>query len=159
MLRERLAPVTSFEPFRDARCDIPVQVEEEHNQMECQLNEALLLVYIQLSEDLSRIKQVLILHNLLSVPGKQWQVKDQGDPVPVDKEQDGQESVNGGFGDDVSVEAVAEVDRVDVVAIEILVSAFLLSRRWTRKAAQEVWKPSLLHLFAILVHTIRGQST
>lgn len=93
--------------------------------MECQLDEALFLVYIQLSEDLSRIKQVLILHNLLSIPGKQRQVEDQGDPVPVDKEQNGQESVNGGFGNDVSVEAVAEVDRVDVVTVEILRSAFL----------------------------------
>lgn len=54
---------------------------------------------------------------LLDVPAKERQVEDQRHPVSVDKEQEGQESVDGNFGDDVGVEAVAEVDGVDVVAV------------------------------------------
>ena len=54
-------------------------------------------------------------HILLSVPGQQRQVQDQGDPVSIDEKQEGEESVDGGFGNDVCVQAVAEVDGVDVV--------------------------------------------
>ena len=44
---------------------------------------------------------------LLGVKGQQRQIQNQGDPVSVDQEQCRQESVNGGFGDDVRVQAVA----------------------------------------------------
>jgi hypothetical protein len=91
-------------------------------------------VNVQLPEDLSRVEQVVLLedptpsqysfsdraaqvvHVLLAVPGQQRQVQDERDPVSVDKEEEGQETVNGGLGDDVGVEAVAKVDGVDVVA-------------------------------------------
>ena len=52
---------------------------------------------------------------LLCVPGNQRKVQNERQPVAVDEEQEGQESVDGGFGDNVGVEAVAEVDRVDVI--------------------------------------------
>lgn len=55
-------------------------------------------------------------HPLLDVPAEERQVKNQRNPVAVDQEQEGQESVDGDFRDDVLVEAVAEVNRVDVVA-------------------------------------------
>ena len=54
---------------------------------------------------------------LLSIPSEQRQIEDQSNPVTVDEEKDGQEGLDGSFGDDVGVEAVAEVDRVDVVAV------------------------------------------
>ena len=57
------------------------------------------------------------LYALLDVVSKQRQVEDQRQPVSVDQEQERQESVDGDFGDDVRVEAVAEVYRVDVVAV------------------------------------------
>ena len=38
-----------------------VQVEEEHQEVETQLDERFLLVHVQLAEDLSRIQQVLVL--------------------------------------------------------------------------------------------------
>ena len=60
---------------------------------------------------------------LLDIPSQQRQVEDQGDPVAVDKEQEGYEPVDGDFGDDVRVEAVAEVDGVDVVAVDTAGSA------------------------------------
>jgi hypothetical protein len=69
------------------------------------------------------------VYALLDVPCNQRQVEDQGQPVSVDKEQEGQESVDGDFRDDVRVETVAEVDRVDVVAVQTqLVSIFVSAR-------------------------------
>lgn len=35
--------------------------------------------------------------------------------MAIDDEKEGQEGVHGGFGDDVGVETVAQVDRVDVI--------------------------------------------
>jgi hypothetical protein len=58
---------------------------------------------------------------LLCVPGQKRQVQDKRHPVAVDQEQDSQESVDTGLGDDVHVEAVAQVDRVDVVAFQVRV--------------------------------------
>ena len=40
--------------------------------------------------------------------------------MTTDEEQERQEGLNGGFGNDVSVESVAEVDGVDVVAGRII---------------------------------------
>ena len=99
-----------------------------------------LFVDVQFPEDLSRIEQVLVLEDpaqgqhtfapgmcqspdwcsvllLLCVPCKQRQVQDQGNPVSIDQEQEGQDGVYGSFRDDVGVETVAEVDWVDVVAV------------------------------------------
>jgi hypothetical protein len=58
---------------------------------------------------------------LLCVPGQERQVEDERHPVAVDQEQDSQESVDTGLRDDVHVEAVAQVDRVDVVAFQVRV--------------------------------------
>lgn len=55
---------------------------------------------------------------LLGVEQHKGQVQHDGEPVPVDHEEEGQERVDSGFGDDVGVKAVAEVDRVDVIARE-----------------------------------------
>lgn len=52
---------------------------------------------------------------LLRIERQERQVQEDGQPVAVDNEEEGQESVDSGFGDDVGVEAVAQVDRVDVV--------------------------------------------
>ena len=54
---------------------------------------------------------------LLDVPREERQVEYQRDPVAVDKEEEGQEAVDGSFGDDVRVEPVAEIDGVDVVTV------------------------------------------
>ena len=55
-------------------------------------------------------------HILLPVPGQQRKVENQSDPISIDEEEEGQESVNGGLWNDVGVEAVAEIDRIDVIA-------------------------------------------
>lgn len=64
---------------------------------------------------LSEALHVSAFHILLGVPTQQSQVQDKRQPVSVDQKEEGQESVYGSFGDDVGVETVAEVDRVDVV--------------------------------------------
>lgn len=55
---------------------------------------------------------------LLPVERQERQVQQNRDPVAVDDEKEGQERVNSGLGDDVGVQAVAQVDRVDVVTAE-----------------------------------------
>lgn len=98
-----------------------VEVEEEHQEVETQLDERFLLVHIQLAENLGRIQQVLVVVDLLRIEGEEGQVQDNRKPVAIDHEEEGQESVDGSFGDDVGVETVAQVDRIDVVTLEIAV--------------------------------------
>jgi len=105
----------------DESNDHAVEVEEEHDEVETKLEERLLLVDVELAEDLGGVEKVGVLEDLLRVPGQEREVQDQRQPVAVDQEQESEESVNGGFGDDVGVEAVAEVDRVDVVTLQITV--------------------------------------
>jgi len=84
-----------------------VEVEEEQDQVEAELEEGFLLVSVERPENLGGIEEMRIIQDLLGVKGQQRQIQNQGDPVSVDQEQCRQESVNGGFGDDVRVEAVA----------------------------------------------------
>lgn len=101
---------------------------------------AYLLVNIELAEDLGGVEQVSVVDDptiqlvrrrynkrianvLLDIPGQERQVEDQRDPVSVDEEEEGQETVNGGLGDDVGVESVAEINGVDVIAVENRVSS------------------------------------
>jgi len=53
---------------------------------------------------------------LLDIPKEQWKVKEQGHPITVDEEEERQDAVYGSFGNNVRVETVAEIDRVDIVA-------------------------------------------
>lgn len=101
--------------------DHAVEIEEEHDKMETELGEGFPLVYIQLAEDLRRIQEVRVAHNLVHVVGQGRQVEDERDPVPVDEEEEGQESMHRGLGDDICVETVAEVDGVDVITLEITI--------------------------------------
>jgi hypothetical protein len=139
----------------DQSHDHRVQVEEEHEQVESQLDERFLLMHVQFAENLGRVEEVLVFEDsathsyqyphpaclsvhlvssrlvsnpregcgdsLLRIPPQKRQVQQQRQPIPIDKEQNRQESVNAGFGDNVHVQAVAEVDRVNVVAFEIRV--------------------------------------
>jgi len=45
----------------DERDNHGVEVEEEHEQVEAELDEALLLVHVELAEDLGGVEQVLVL--------------------------------------------------------------------------------------------------
>lgn len=53
--------------------------------------------------------------SLFRIPGKKRKVENERQPVAVDKKKECQNAMDSRFGDDISVEAVAEVDRVDVV--------------------------------------------
>lgn len=98
-------------------------------------------MHVQLAENLSSVQQVLVLVDpvtpqvsfllrllwelggatgcdvLLRIEGQERQVEQDGEPVTVDDEEEGQEGVDGSFRDDIGVETVAQVDRVDVVAV------------------------------------------
>jgi len=57
----------------------------------------------------------MVENSLLCVECQEGQVQEQGQPVSVDEEEEGEECVNSGFGDDVGVQAVAQIDWVDIV--------------------------------------------
>jgi TPP-dependent indolepyruvate ferredoxin oxidoreductase alpha subunit len=98
-----------------------VEVEEEHQEMEAELDEGFPLVDVELAENLSGVQKVLVVKDLLSVVGEQRQVQDNRKPVAIDNEQEGQESMNSSLGDNVGVETVAEFDGVEVVTFQIAV--------------------------------------
>jgi hypothetical protein len=54
---------------------------------------------------------------LLDVECEEWQIEQKRNPVPVDKEQEGQEAMDCSFRNDVCVETVAEIDRINVVTV------------------------------------------
>jgi len=89
--------------------------------VETELKEGFLLVSVERPENLGGIEEMRIIQDLLDVKGQQRQIQNQGDPVSVDQEQRRQESVNGGFGDNVRVEAIAQIDRVDIIAFQVRV--------------------------------------
>lgn len=68
--------------------------------------------------------KIYLGHVLLHIEGKHGQVQYQREPVSIDKEQQGQEGVDSGFGEDVGVQAVAEVNGVDIVTLMASLSAF-----------------------------------
>ena len=96
------------------------------------------LVNIEFAENFSGVEKVLALkdpagshmsircpraafacsfeHVLLPVVGGKWQIENESQPVSIDQEEEGQEGVNSSFGDDIGIQTVAEIDRVDVVA-------------------------------------------
>jgi hypothetical protein len=76
-------------------------------------------VHIQLAENLRRIQKVLVLEDLLRIERQERQVQQDREPVAIDDEEEGQERVDGSLGNDVGIQAVAQVDRVDVVAARI----------------------------------------
>lgn len=104
-----------------------------------------LLMNVQLAEDFSGVQQVDVIKDpkyvstvgsiapcmwhwwclLLRIPDKQRQVQDQRQPVAIDQEHNSQETMDGSLRDNVGVQAVAKVNRVDVVAI---------GKKWLAKA-------------------------
>jgi hypothetical protein len=78
------------------------------------------------------------MHVLLGVEQHEGQVQHDGEPVAVDQEEEGQEGVDGGFGNDVGVEAVAKVDGVDVITEKSKTSAYIRSSLKPRSALDRV---------------------
>ena len=54
---------------------------------------------------------------LLRVESQERQVENQCHPVTIDNEEDGHKAMNSGLWDDVGVETVAEIDRIDVITV------------------------------------------
>ena len=72
-------------------------------------------------------------HVLLSVPRQERQVQEQCDPVSVDNEEEGEEGMDGGFGHNVGVKAVAKIDGVNIVAGAKKLASAALRRVRSRK--------------------------
>jgi len=66
-----------------------------------------------------------VIHNLLDVEREEWQIEQERNPVAVDKEKEGQETMDRGFWDNVCIETVAEVDRVNIVTVIVPKLAFV----------------------------------
>jgi hypothetical protein len=49
------------------RDDHAVQVEEEHDEVEAELEKAFLLVHVQFPEDLGRVEEVLVVHDPVKI--------------------------------------------------------------------------------------------
>ena len=56
-------PLLSMRLVPNERDNHAVEVEEEHNEVEAQLDERLFLVDVQFSEDLGRVQQMLVVHD------------------------------------------------------------------------------------------------
>jgi hypothetical protein len=54
---------------------------------------------------------------LFNVKSQKRQVKQKRHPIPIDKEQESQKAMNRSFRDNVRIEAVAKIDRVNVITI------------------------------------------
>lgn len=115
-----------------------------------------LLVHVQFAEDLGRIQKVRVVHNLLDVPAQQRKVEDQWQPVSVDEEHECQESMHGSLGDNVRVQAVAEVNGVDVVAVVDVASASCRPKVGTDQAGVAYHSKSL---YMIVKKTCRNKLT
>ena len=78
-----------------------------------------------------RAQVIVGMNILLSIPNDHRQVQHQRNPISIDEEQEREERVDGGFRDDVSVEAIAQIDGVDVVAVAYqLIALKCGNKRW-----------------------------
>lgn len=58
---------------------------------------------------------MLVVDDLLRIPRQEGKVEQKSQPVSVDKEEEGKDSVYGCFRDNIRVEPVTKVDWIDVV--------------------------------------------
>lgn len=99
--------------------DHSIQVEEKHQQVEAQLDKALFLVLRQRAEDLRGIQQVVFLHKLVHIVGQHWQVQQKHKPEAVHEEKHGQDAVDGSLRNEPRVQFMTQLNRVDVIALQI----------------------------------------
>lgn len=98
-----------------------VKVKEEKDQVAGQLDERLLLVFLERSENLSGVQQMGVCVDLVGVVGEDGGIEQQHDPMAGQQKDNGQSSVSGGLGQHVVIEPIAQVDRVDVIALQVRV--------------------------------------
>ena len=98
---------------------------------------------VQLPEDLGRVQQMGVVDNLLDIPGDEWQVQNQWQPVSVDQEEERQEGVDGGFRNNVGVETIAKVDGVDIVTGVKRISMYVLHMDETWRQPGSSWSRPL----------------
>ena len=60
---------------------------------------------------------MLIVNDFLRIPRQERQIEQKGKPVSVDEEEEGKDGVYGSFRNDVGIEPITKVDRIDVVTV------------------------------------------
>lgn len=58
-------------------------------------------------------------HALLSIVSNKRQIQKQRQPISIYQEKEGEKGLNSGFGDNVRVEAIAEIDGIDIVTTTV----------------------------------------
>lgn len=99
--------------------DHAVKIIKEAEQIETELDEAFLLVLSQCTKDLCRVKHVLSIHDLVGVVCDKREVPGRGDPLSADQEDKRHKRLHKHFWQNKLVQLVTELDRVDVVHLEI----------------------------------------
>ena len=93
---------------------------------------------------------------LLRVESQQRQIKNQRQPVSVDKEEESQEAMNGGFRDDISVETMTQFDGINVVTVDMSPLASY-SEVFPRTISSSHAHLSLSKLPASIIAKVNGQ--
>ena len=87
--------------------------------METQLDERLLLVLGQGSENLGSIQEMVLVEELVDVVGQQGEVQQEGEPVAIDQEQSSDEGMQTGFRNEPWIQLVTQLNWVDVVTLQV----------------------------------------
>lgn len=103
------------------RSNHTIQIQKEKHQITSQLDKALLLVLLERSENLSGVQQVGVCVNLVGVVGENGGIEQQHNPMACEQEHNGQSCVSRSFRQHVVVEPVAQINGVDVVALQVRV--------------------------------------
>lgn len=89
--------------------------------MEGQLDEALLLVLGQGSEDLSGIQQMVLFQHLVGIVSKQWQVQQEHKPVTINEEENSHDRMQTSLRKEAGVQFVTQLDWIDIITLQIRV--------------------------------------
>jgi len=110
------------------RVDHSIHVVKEHNGVEAQLDETLLLALGKHGVYSRRIDEVLLLEVALNVPRRQRTVRDQRHEVEAQQEEDGESRVCHIFGYQEAVQPLRRVEGVEVVRLQVRVRDDLMGR-------------------------------
>lgn len=105
----------------DQSHDHSVQVEEEHQQVEAQLDERLLFVPRQSPENLSSVKQVVFVDELVDIECKHWKVQQEHKPEAIDQEKNSQKGVDRSLRNKPWVQLMAQLYGIDIVTLQVRV--------------------------------------
>lgn len=84
----------------DQRKDHPVEIVEEADEVEAELDEALLFVRRERAEDFCCVERVVLVHDFVDIERDQRCIEEEGDPLPAEQEEEGERCVCSHLGED-----------------------------------------------------------